>query len=195
MKKHKENILRLRTEGKTYDEIQKILGCSKSTISFHCGENQKIKHNIRNRKYRSTCGPIKERLSFFLSRKAYISKYHEIPTKFMNFEKLIMRKIYQFNINNTNNCLDLQDVINKIGKNPKCYLTGREIDLTNSKSFHFDHIIPVSKGGENILDNLGIACREANLSKHNLTLSEFLQLCEDVLINFGYKVIKPSNGN
>jgi len=38
---HKENILKLRAEGKTYTEIQKILGCSKGTISYHLGDGQK----------------------------------------------------------------------------------------------------------------------------------------------------------
>lgn len=39
----KENIILLREEGKSYREIQKILGCSKSTIAFHCGAGQKEK--------------------------------------------------------------------------------------------------------------------------------------------------------
>lgn len=33
----KEGILKLRAEGKTYNEIKEILGCSKGTISYHCG--------------------------------------------------------------------------------------------------------------------------------------------------------------
>ena len=32
----KEEIIKLRKEGKSYRDIQKELGCSKSTISFHC---------------------------------------------------------------------------------------------------------------------------------------------------------------
>lgn len=32
----KEEIIRLRLEGKSYNDIQRELGCSKSTISFHC---------------------------------------------------------------------------------------------------------------------------------------------------------------
>jgi DNA-binding CsgD family transcriptional regulator len=35
----KEKILSLRNEGKTYDEITKVLGCTKSTVSFHCNNN------------------------------------------------------------------------------------------------------------------------------------------------------------
>lgn len=33
---YKEEIIKLRNEGKTYNEIKKIVGCAKSTISFHC---------------------------------------------------------------------------------------------------------------------------------------------------------------
>ena len=39
----KEQILKLRDEGYSYREIQKIVGCSKGTISYHCGPGQKIK--------------------------------------------------------------------------------------------------------------------------------------------------------
>lgn len=35
----KESILKLRKEGKKYNEIKDILGCSKSNISFHCKNN------------------------------------------------------------------------------------------------------------------------------------------------------------
>jgi len=34
----KEQILKLRKEGKTYNEIHELLGCSKSTISYHCSK-------------------------------------------------------------------------------------------------------------------------------------------------------------
>ena len=38
----KEKILKLRLEGKTYNEIQKELNCAKSTISYHCSVNGKV---------------------------------------------------------------------------------------------------------------------------------------------------------
>lgn len=43
----KERILALRTDGKSYREIERLLGCSRSTISYHCGEGQKTKKNVR----------------------------------------------------------------------------------------------------------------------------------------------------
>lgn len=44
----KEKILKLREEGKSYNEIKKILGCSKGTISYHCAkiDNDKITKSI-----------------------------------------------------------------------------------------------------------------------------------------------------
>ena len=44
----KEKILKLREEGKSYNEIKKILGCSKGTISYHCTkiDNDKITKSI-----------------------------------------------------------------------------------------------------------------------------------------------------
>lgn len=71
----------------------------------------------------------------------------------------------------------------------KCYLTGRNIDITKDE-YHLDHIMPIAKGGTCNADNLGFACPEANRSKSDMTLDEYLALCQEVLENFGYKVIK-----
>lgn len=51
--KHKEEIFRLRSEGKSYREIQDILGCSKGTIAFHLGEGQKEKYYQRTNRRRT----------------------------------------------------------------------------------------------------------------------------------------------
>lgn len=44
----KEKILKLRQEGKSYNEIKNILGCSKGTISYHCSkiDNDKVIKSI-----------------------------------------------------------------------------------------------------------------------------------------------------
>lgn len=48
----KEEILKLRQEGKTYNEISSLLGCSKSLISYYCKPDSKeiIKISKENRK-------------------------------------------------------------------------------------------------------------------------------------------------
>ena len=50
---HKDDILKLRADGKTYKEIQNILGCSKGTISYHLGEGQKEKTRDRSNRSRT----------------------------------------------------------------------------------------------------------------------------------------------
>ncbi len=37
-----------------------------------------------------------------------------------------------------------------------------------------DHVLPISRGGTNDLDNLVLACQPCNVSKGNSTLDEFL---------------------
>ena len=77
----------------------------------------------------------------------------------------------------------VKDLLEKIGENPICYLTGRPINLLDGQSYHLDHIIPKSKGGNNSLENCNIACKEANQAKSNLSQEEFYLLCLDVVNN------------
>lgn len=58
-------------------------------------------------------------------------------------------------------------------------------------NYNLDHKIPVSKGGTNDISNLGITCPEANSSKSDLTVDEYISLCKEILLNFGYKIINP----
>lgn len=44
----KSEILRLRSEGMSYRSIQKELGCSRSTIAYHCSEVQKQRNYARS---------------------------------------------------------------------------------------------------------------------------------------------------
>ena len=72
------------------------------------------------------------------------------------------------------------DVIKKFGENPVCYLSGRSIDY-NAKGYNLDHLVPISKGGSNELDNMGICLQESNFAKHTQTKEELLKLCKDII--------------
>ena len=48
----KQQILKLHSEGKTYNEIRKILKCSKSTISYYCNPTTKLKSQKNRNKNR-----------------------------------------------------------------------------------------------------------------------------------------------
>jgi hypothetical protein len=61
----KEKILSLRNEGKTYNEITKILGCTKSTISFHCNNNNIGGNNISKQRAKLTEIEIEELNKFY----------------------------------------------------------------------------------------------------------------------------------
>ena len=46
-KGYKDKILKLKETGKTYKEISEELGCTKSTVAYHCGTEQKNKARAR----------------------------------------------------------------------------------------------------------------------------------------------------
>lgn len=176
----KEKILKLRNEGKTYNEIKKILGCSKGTISFHCGVGQKAKNNIRRRKSRASSTLVAKIERFKSTPKRILSE----KARFFQRRKgsrLIPRVEYNFTY---------QDVINKIGEAPVCYLTGKALDISNPKAYSLDHIIPPTKGGNNLLSNLGVIDYKLNRMKNDLTKEEFIEICKNVLIHNGYELIK-----
>lgn len=192
----KDKIILLRNQGKSYNEIVKILGCSKSLVKYYSGNNEKYKYLMRQRKYRKR-NPLNIKLSRFLEPKKQYRQYN-LET---NSNKIIKLKTNTFNRRSKTkkylkgddvSDITVEQVQEKIGSNPKCYLTGRPIDINNSRSYNFDHIIPSSKGGKNTLDNLDICIKEANHAKNNLYLEEFFKLCEDVLKNQGYTIIKPT---
>jgi CRISPR/Cas system Type II protein with McrA/HNH and RuvC-like nuclease domain len=160
-----EEIKKLRSEGKSYNQIKEILNCSKSTISYHLGDNQKEKAYERNKKQRKLNPWLKKSENFVI-------------------------KYESGDITNSKNYFDRKKLKEYLDSVDKCYLTGREVDTTDTKTYHFDHIIPLSKGGDSSFENLGITTPEANMSKTNMTVEEFIDLCKDVLINFGYDVIK-----
>jgi len=55
----------------------------------------------------------------------------------------------------------------------KCYYCNKKLEQSNSKSWHVDHINPLSNGGINSPDNIVIACRQCNQEKYTKSESEF----------------------
>ena len=165
----KEEILRLRSEGKSYNEIHKLLGCSKGSVSYHCGIGQKEKMECRQRKHRNTLKGILKR------KKDNFSFVHRIKGRgrYNRREHL---------------CFSGKEFEERLLSNPTCYLTGRPVDLFKPKTYHCDHMIPVIKGGKSTLENMGLACKEANMAKSDMTVDEFFNLCKEVLEHNGYKV-------
>jgi len=89
--KHKENIFRLRAEGKSYREIEQILGCSKGTIAYHLGAGQKEKSHqrykdirasytkrLRDIKEQSGCVDCKENYPHFMLQFDHLPQYEKV---------------------------------------------------------------------------------------------------------------------
>ena len=175
--KVKENILLLRSKGKTYNEISEQLDCSKSTVSYHCGNGSEKKRILKNSKNKTKRSKISRKINSFKSRVSRKIFRGKIKT----FKRRKVKSRSHTKVNNVSHNYNYEDVIKKIGPNPRCYLTGKRIDLNQTNTYNFDHIIPASKGGTNDLDNLGLCIPSANYAKGDLSLEELYSLCESIL--------------
>lgn len=177
---YKQDILRLRSDGKSYREIMKILGCSSGTISYYCNDLQKDKQLERNKKFRKENPNITRIYDFRSDRLTKISDDKKLQS---TDKQRFRQKIKMFKI-------DMKEFLEKINETTECYLSGRKIDPNDPSSFQLDHILPRSRGGSNEIENMGIASSDVNLCKRNLTPEEFIELCKDVVEYNGYEVIK-----
>lgn len=162
----KESILQLRSRGKTYNEIAQEVGCAKSTVAYYCNPEVELKAKVRQK-----ANPNRRVVKA-------ASRFRTRDNK--NFSKAAL----------TPDELATKDVLDMIGHDPRCYLSGVPIDLLESRSWALDHVTPVARGGTNELSNMRLASYTANMMKGTLLLSELLVQCQLILENNGYDVIK-----
>jgi|TARA_R110000823_G_C15883115_1_gene495276 CRISPR/Cas system Type II protein with McrA/HNH and RuvC-like nuclease domain len=177
----KDRILELRKEGKTYNQIKEIIGCSKGTISYHCGNGQKEKTKKRKQKIRENVLLAKVERFKYRKRKNVVENIR----KFQKRDNTINGDVNK----NIDTNFDWEDVLKKFGEDTKCYLSGEEINLYD-KTYQLDHIIASSKGGDNSLDNMGITHEVVNKMKGNLTPDELIEWCIKILKYNEYKITK-----
>jgi 5-methylcytosine-specific restriction endonuclease McrA len=171
----KEQIIELRDQGLTYDQIKAQLQCSKSTICYHLTDQEKVNTRLRSKSFKAT-NPLAVKLSNFIttSRKGINNKV----TKFKQDQEV--RQGNKAHKDLTNN-LNYKEVYEILSQNSQCYLTGLEIDLSKPATYQLDHILPISRGGTSTLDNMGLTSKDANQAKRGMTNDEFFELCASVI--------------
>lgn len=50
-----------------------------------------------------------------------------------------------------------------------------EDEITDKQELTVDHVVPLAQGGTNDIDNLVLCCRDCNLRKNNLLLTEYIK--------------------
>ena len=109
--KHKDEILRLRSEGRSYNEIQKELGCSKGTISYHLGVGQKDKTLNRQKDNRNN---IRKYIQEYKQLKGCKDCKENYPYWILEFDHLGDKK---FNISSARTSVtSIEEVIKEIEK-------------------------------------------------------------------------------
>jgi 5-methylcytosine-specific restriction endonuclease McrA len=186
-RKLKDLILQLRSEGKSYNEIANKLKCSKSVISYHCGNGSEKKRLKKQRKLKH---PLSSKISGFRCRTSLeegkrqkLGKKTGVRLKLKTFKRASRKPFTHGAVNNIHTPYTYKDVFDKIGENPTCYLTGEPINLLNTESYNLDHIIPVSQGGTNDLSNLQICLKSANQAKGDLSVKDLISLCKKIINN------------
>lgn len=173
MSKRKE-IQDLRKAGLPYKKIAMEMEMSVGTVYYYCHSDV-----CKDKTYKFlTKEPLYTKWHRFRMDRAKIKTSYKGPSYF----RYGAAKTFSF-----------EELKNKIGPNPSCYLTGRKIDLANKKSYNLDHVQPASKGGSCELENCEIACKDANQAKADMLLPDFLKLCQEILIHHGYQVTEPIN--
>ena len=186
-------IIELRKKGLSQKKISEILRCSKSTVSYHCSTTTKIKKQEKLIKLKEDNPAIYKLIKHLDGFKQRCKKLKSI-SKNKDWNKKLRTAVSFFrNQNNMNVEINYtyKEALEHLGGiHTKCYLTGTPINIETDE-YCLDHILPVSKGGNNELSNMGITIPTANASKTNLEISEYLLLCEKVLANFGYTIMPP----
>ena len=186
----KEEILKLRAEGLSYQKIAALLNCSKSTVAYNCEEKHRKTAKTRVARNRRRAHPLSRKIESFRARRALKTKTEKFqcrvaqddPRRLVGNPRCLMQEAKIL--------FKADDVINKFGENPHCALTGRNIDWNDSSSYVLDHIVPVHKGGDNSLSNLQLLHPQVNAAKNSLTDEEFILLCKEVLEYAGFNISK-----
>jgi len=92
-------IIKLREEGKTYDQIITVLNCAKSTISYHVGkgnENSRVKGQLSRKKIKNFIDHYKSAnpcVDCGMKFKYYVMQFDHLPQYTKSF---LISKFYDY---------------------------------------------------------------------------------------------------
>jgi len=185
-----KKIIALRQKQYSFSQIAKLLNCSKSTVSYALRKKTRLK--VRKKTYDlPKCERLHRKKVYRFQNPRPIANNNKawyLNQSPRQISKSISGKASTFQRPMTFNYKDVQA---KFGDHFPCALTGRPIDFNKPNTYEYDHILPVSRGGENTIDNLQIVCPEANRAKGMMTDQEFIDLCKEVVIHAGHRIYKP----
>jgi 5-methylcytosine-specific restriction endonuclease McrA len=191
----RDKILELWSKGLSKNAIKRQLNCSIATVCYHCSDSFRERRLKQNSIYKKVYG-LQTKITHFIrsSMKKYERKIHIHK---QSLQKRLLGKINKFKQivkkhNGVLSMISIEQVKNLLQEKPYCYITGRPINIYDTSSYQFDHIMPASRGGAATIDNLGFTCKEANLAKNDRTIAEHLQYCKEVLVHHGYTITKSS---
>lgn len=168
----KEYYLRKREEKKQKSHLYYIN--NKDKVREYIEKNKdKIKIRSHNNYLKNIEKHRKHNYDFYHSHKESV----KLNRKIWGQEHTFLNKLYSKICLAKRRCSgeiktsDLKSIL--LRQNNKCDYCGVEL---NEENMQLDHIIPVSKGGDNSLDNIHFVCKNCNLRKFTREEKEFKKI-------------------
>jgi CRISPR/Cas system Type II protein with McrA/HNH and RuvC-like nuclease domain len=158
-----QQVFDLKKRNFNYNQIAKQLGINRCSVRYYLNLEQE-KEKARQYKNQHKLHPD-----------------HVLSKKIQNFQS--KRRAYN---NKEIERFSLEDFKRHLNGHYRCYLTGQDINLSDTKSYQLDHIIPIAQGGKNTLENCGLVSKKANQAKNELSHSDFITLCLRIVKHHGY---------
>ena len=190
MTKLQTRINDLYWDGLSNRAISKECDCTEKMVEFYLNRlMSKVNHKRRKTPaYKAKHKPRSKIPKYFIDRVTSFKK-RKSETAEEKYTKVLKRRIYTFT--KGNNMFTPKELLEKISKEPKCWITGKSIELKDTSSWQLDHKVPKSQGGENTLENCDIATKDANSCKGPLLMEDFISICIQTLENHGFSVDVP----
>jgi len=98
-------------------------------------------------------------------------KYHQSEKGRLSLRaRSANRRAYKINAIGSYTAKELQEQL--VRQKHKCYYCHKQLG-SERRSYHADHIVPLSRGGTNYIDNIVLACSACNFSKKDKMLHEW----------------------